>query len=61
MEKKMEDLLISRYILDKKVKALLVAAAALSTAMVQAETKGADFSLVDDEWIELTAAILDLT
>ena len=34
------------------------AALALSTAMVEAEVKGANFDLVDKEWADLTEALL---
>lgn len=33
------------------------AALALSTAMVEAEGKGADFGLIDTQWINLTASL----
>ncbi len=37
--------------------AIREAALALSTAMVEAEERGANFDLVDDEWAFLTSAL----
>jgi len=36
---------------------VMEAAEKLSTAMVESESKGADYSLVDNQWINLTASI----
>lgn len=41
----------------KRLRAIEEAAMALSTAMVESEATGADYDLVDDEWIRLTEAL----
>ena len=41
----------------KRLLKIEAAALALSTAMVENEAKGADFELVDEEWMLLTAAL----
>lgn len=44
------------YLCERLIK-IEEAAMALSTAMVENEDKGADFELVDEEWMQLTAAL----